>query len=174
MNIGRTHSKKSRFEAIYTTHYVRLYYFALHIIDNDDACKDLLSDVFANLWNHLDEVDDSNIKSYLFSAVHNHAVDLMRREMRQTLYNEEYLREAELYYSEMPDNSDTDRLVAQMFAQLSPPTDQILRMCYLQRMKYAEVAEALQISTSTVKKHVSKALKILRELYKDKKDTRFS
>lgn len=153
---------------------MQLYYFALHIIDNDDACKDLLSDVFANLWNHLDEVADSNVKSYLFTSVHNHAVDIMRRETRQTQYTEEYLREAELYYHEMPDNGDTDRLVAQMFAQLPPPTDQILRMCYLQRMKYAEVAEALQISPNTVKKHISKALKILRELYKDKKDTRFS
>lgn len=174
MNIGRTHSKKSRFEAIYTAHYVQLYYFALHIIDNDDACKDLLSDVFANLWNHLDEVADSNVKSYLFTSVHNHAVDIMRRETRQTQYTEDYLHEAELYYYEMPDNGDTDRLVAQMFAQLTPPTDQILRMCYLQRMKYAEVAESLQISPNTVKKHISKALKILRELYKDKKDTRFS
>lgn len=153
---------------------MQLYYFALHIIDNDDACKDLLSDVFANLWNHLDEVADSNMKSYLFTSVHNHAVDIMRRETRQTQYNEEYLREAELYYHEMPDNGDTDRLVAQMFAQLTPPTDQILRMCYLQRMKYAEVAESLQISPNTVKKHISKALKILRELYKDKKDTRLS
>ena len=153
---------------------MQLYYFALHIIDNDDACKDLLSDVFANLWNHLDEVADSNVKSYLFTSVHNHAVDIMRRETRQTQYTEEYLRETELYYYEMPDNGDTDRLVAQMFAQLTPPTDQILRMCYLQRMKYAEVAEALQISPNTVKKHISKALKILRELYKDKKDTRFS
>lgn len=153
---------------------MQLYYFALHIIDNDDACKDLLSDVFANLWNHLDEVADSNVKSYLFTAVHNHAVDIMRREMRQTQYTEEYLREAELYYHEMPDNGDTDRLVAQMFAQLTPPTDQILRMCYLQRMKYAEVAESLHISPNTVKKHISKALKILRELYKDKKDTRLS
>lgn len=32
-------------------------------------------------------------------------------------------------------------------------------------MKYAEVAEALQISTSTVKKHIIKALKTLRELF---------
>lgn len=153
---------------------MQLYYFALHIIDNDDACKDLLSDVFANLWSHLDEVADSNVKSYLFTSVHNHAVDIMRRETRQTQYNEEYLRETELYYCEMPDNGDTDRLVAQMFAQLTPPTDQILRMCYLQRMKYAEVAESLQISPNTVKKHISKALKILRELYKDKKNTRLS
>lgn len=61
-----------------------------------------------------------------------------------------------------------------MLAQLTPPTDQILDMCYLQHMKYAEVAEALHTSTSTVKKHITKALKTLRELYKDKKHTRFA
>lgn len=37
-------------------------------------------------------------------------------------------------------------------------------------MKYAEVAEALQISTSTVKKHIIKALKTLRELYRGRRE----
>ena len=58
-----------------------------------------------------------------------------------------------------------------MLSQLTPPTDQILEMCYLRRMKYSEAAEALGISPNTVKKHISKALKILRNLYKGVKDT---
>lgn len=37
-------------------------------------------------------------------------------------------------------------------------------------MKYAEVAEALDISPNTVKKHIVKALKTLRELYKGKRE----
>lgn len=57
-----------------------------------------------------------------------------------------------------------------MMSQLSPPTDQILEMCYLKRMRYAEVAEALDISPNTVKKHIVKALKTLRERYKGKRE----
>ena len=73
-----------------------------------------------------------------------------------------------MFYDDYSD--EKDKLVEEMFSHLSPPTDEILRMCYLKRMKYAEVAEQLGISPSTVKKHIMKALRILRELYKDKRE----
>jgi RNA polymerase sigma-70 factor (ECF subfamily) len=60
--------------------------------------------------------------------------------------------------------------VEKMLAQLPPQTRKILELCYLHRKKYAEVAEEMNISPDTVKKHVTKALKMLRELYNVKND----
>lgn len=159
---------KEIFEKIYTENYLRLYYYALHIVNDEETAKDLLNDVFTMLWKNISHLQEDSIKAYLLTSVRNKAVDYLRHNLLQSHYTEEYLHTAEQFYSDYSD--EKDQLVEEMLGQLSPPTDQILEMCYLKRMKYAEVAEALQISTSTVKKHIIKALKILRELYKDKRE----
>lgn len=157
---------KRRFEEIYTGHYTRLYYYALHIVNDESVAKDILNDVFAALWKNIATIRSEQINAYLLTSVRNRSVDHLRHQIMQDQYSAEYLHTAEVFYDEYSD--EKDRIVEEMLAQLSPPTDEILEMCYLKRMKYAEVAEKLDISTSTVKKHIVKALKILRERYKDK------
>jgi RNA polymerase sigma-70 factor (family 1) len=160
---------KNRFEKIYTENYQRLYYYALHIVGESEVSKDILSDVFTALWNNIDNVEAESLNAYLMTSIRNRAVDYLRRNVLQSQYTEEYLKEATTYYTDENEEIEKDQLVNQMLSQLKPPTTTILEMCYLQRMKYAEVAEVLNISPATVKKHISKALKILRELYNSKK-----
>jgi RNA polymerase sigma-70 factor (family 1) len=160
---------KSKFEKIYTENYSRLYYYALHIAGDSEVAKDILSDVFAGLWNNIDKIEIESINAYLMTAVRHRAVDYLRRNILQSQYSDDYIHEATLFYEDGSDELEKDKLVEQMLSQLQPPTKDILEMCYLQRMKYAEVAEVLKISPATVKKHISKALKILRELYNNEK-----
>lgn len=161
-------SYKEQFEQIYTENYSRLYYYALHIVDDEEVCRDLINDVFMGLWKVFERIDGKHLNAYLLTSIRNKAVDHLRHSVQQTRYSEAYLHEVDIFYQQGTGYSeDTDRLVERMFDQLSPPTDEILRLCYLERMKYAEVAERLGISPHTVKKHVMKALKILREHYKD-------
>ena len=159
---------RERFEKIYTENYLRLYYYALHIVNDEEVAKDILNDVFTAFWNNIDKVMGENQNAYLMTSVRNRAVDHLRHTLLENQYSDAYLHEAELYYEDYSD--EKEQLVEKMIGQLSPPTDKILRMCYLKRMKYAEVAEALDISPNTVKKHIVKALKTLRELYKGKNE----
>ena len=46
---------------------------------------------------------------------------------------------------------------------LPPKTKKVLEECYFNQKKYSEVAQMLNISTNTVKKHIMKALSSLRE-----------
>ena len=50
---------------------------------------------------------------------------------------------------------------------LPEPTCTILRLCYWEKKTYREVAEQLGISPDTVKKHISKALRTLRETMRE-------
>lgn len=157
------------FERVYTENYLRLYYYALHIVNDEEAAKDILNDVFVALWKNIETFKENNFNAYLMTSVRNRAVDFLRHHVLQHQYTEEYLYTAEQFYADYSD--EKDKLVEEMMSQLSPPTDQILEMCYLKRMKYAEVAEALDISPNTVKKHIVKALKTLRERYKGKRES---
>lgn len=159
---------KERFEKVYTENYLRLYYYALHIVNEEEVAKDILNDVFTAFWKNIDTVRDENLNAYLMTSVRNRAVDHLRHALLENQYSDAYLHEAGLFYEDY--SEDKDRLVEEMLGHLSPPTDEILKMCYFKRMKYAEVAEALGISPNTVKKHIVKALKTLRELYKGKNE----
>ena len=48
---------KKEFEKVYTEYYTRLYYFALHIVGDEEAAKDLLNDVFTGLWKGFHKLD---------------------------------------------------------------------------------------------------------------------
>lgn len=124
--------------------------------------------MFTALWNSIETIDLEKVHAYLMTAVRNRSVDHLRHLVLENHYSDEYLHTVDMFYDEYSD--EKDRLVGEMLSKLTPPTDQILEMCYLKRMKYAEVAEQLGISPNTVKKHIVKALKILRGLYKDKKE----
>lgn len=162
-------SYREMFERVYTENYLRLYYYALHIVNDEEAAKDILNDVFVALWKNIETFKENNFNAYLMTSLRNRAVDFLRHHVLQHQYTEEYLYTAEQFYADYSD--EKDKLVEEMMSQLSPPTDQILEMCYLKRMKYAEVAEALDISPNTVKKHIVKALKTLRERYKGKRES---
>lgn len=55
---------------------------------------------------------------------------------------------------------------------LGEPTRTIVRLCYFEQNTYRAVAERLGISPDTVKKHISKALRALREALGKKGDER--
>ena len=54
----------------------------------------------------------------------------------------------------------------QIARELKEPTCTILRLCYFEHLTYQQAADRLGISPNTVKKHISKALAILRERMK--------
>lgn len=162
-----------RFEKIYGDNYSRLYYFALSILANEDDCRDIIDDIFLNVWNNIASIDMANVGTYLMSAVRNKAIDRMRRDKLHRQYSEDYIRHATELYTDYSAELEKDQMVEEMLDRLSPPTDEILRLCYLERKKYSEVAEMMNISPNTVKKHISKALKMLREIYNGEKNTPF-
>ena len=56
--------------------------------------------------------------------------------------------------------------------ELTDPTKTILKECYYENKKYQEVADEFGISTNGVKKHIMKALRLIREEFGIKKKSR--
>ena len=168
----RERVNRIKFEKMYGDHYSRLYYFALSLLADEDECRDVIDDIFLNIWKNIENIDIENIGTYLMSAVRNRAIDRMRHNKLQRQYSEDYIREATVFYSDYSVELEKDKLVEQMLNSLKPPKDEILRLCYIERKRYAEVAELMGISPNTVKKHISGALKMLREVFNNKNSTR--
>lgn len=161
---------KKTFDRIFTEHYARLYQYAFHITGNAEASRDIVSDVFAGLWKNMSSVKLDKLNAYLMTSVRNRCVDHLRYTILSSQYTEEYIQSYSELYTDYAEEREKDELVERLLAQLPAQTRRILELCYLHRKKYAEVAEELQISPDTVKKHIVKALKMLKELYNYEKE----
>lgn len=95
-------SYREMFERVYTENYLRLYYYALHIVNDEEAAKDILNDVFVALWKNIETFKENNFNAYLMTSVRNRAVDFLRHHVLQYQYTEEYLHTAEQFMRIIP------------------------------------------------------------------------
>lgn len=162
--------KTHRFERLYKENYARLYYYAYRFLSDEEACKDVVNDVFEKAWQHFDELNPETSSAYLYAQVRNRCIDRLRHLQVEEQYAELYLALSDDVQEICPDERE-ERLarIEQIIANLTDPTKTILKECYYENKKYQEVADEFGISVSGVKKHIMKALRLLREEFGIKK-----
>lgn len=153
------------FDALFREYYEPLYYFALRYVPDEDDCHDIVTAVFEQLWANLSEVRQTTVRAFLYTQVRNRCIDKLRHE-KQVLQYAEYAAVHSARYIEAKEydlQEERERKVAEVLDSIGEPTHSILLACYVDGLKYKDVAEKMQISVSTVKKHIMKALRIIRE-----------
>lgn len=158
------------FEAVFRESYSRYYYLALRIVGDGDVAKDLVSDVFVEVWAHRDRVHTDSLYSYLYRSVCNAAIDYAKCNQMHTSLDEADV--SDLLPADdaswLAHNERMERL-EQTLTDLPPRTREVLSLRYGQHRSYKETAEAMGITTDGVKKHVMKAFKLIREKMNVKK-----
>lgn len=152
------------FDKIYSKYYSQLFYYAYGFVENSETCRDILSDVFGQAWENIERLERATIGSYLYSCVRNKCIDYLRHDQAARQYVE-YLQDVVEDDEGMTPEEYEERLriVKQIISELPPRTRFVLEQCYFNNKKYQEVAEILDVTSSAVKKHIMKALSILRE-----------
>lgn len=153
---------KERFETVYKTYYTRLYYYCFQFVVDEETSKDIVNDVFEKIWSQRNELNPETLSSYLYTLVRNRCLDYLRHWKVEQQY-------VELYHmiAEEVDDSDLyeERMtrIERIIAELGEPTKGIFTRCYFQNKKYDEVAQEYHISSSGVKKHIMKVLRLIRQ-----------
>lgn len=157
------------FDSLFKAYYTPLLMFALQYLNDADEADDVVSAAFEDLWRNFASIEALTAKSYLYVSVKNLCIDTLRRKR----CHKRYVEFVQLMGNQVGgvnfdfDNSYKDKVIERLFSMLKPPTSDILRACYIEEKKYKQVAEEMSISVSTVKKHIIKALKIIREMRKN-------
>ena len=158
------------FERLFETQFERLMAFVCSYVGDEEAAKDIVQDAFLTLWNNRRKLDKSlSVKSYLFAIAQNYALNYLRHR-KVVADNEEPLSHYLLQEDEPVENRE--KLFAALDEKLKElPLQQrtILEKCVIQNKKYKEVADELGISVNTVKTHLARALKYLRDNLDEKK-----
>ena len=160
---------KASFEQLFRDNYVKAYYLALRILHDDEASKDVVADAFELVWRRLQDSDVDKLSSYLLTTVKNVCLDYIRKQNIRNRYVQASVQSVgkQSFNPEEVDlHEEKIQTIMRSLDELTPRTQQIVTMCYVQRKKYREVAEELGISESAVKKHIMQALSYMRQKFK--------
>lgn len=138
---------------------------ALRYVKTFDVAEDLVQDVFVALWEKRENLHvRSDLRSYLFTAVKNHAINLVLRNKSATISLSEL-------FIDLPEEDNLNSFrkeeqalrVFNAIQELPKGCQTIFKLAYEQNFTYQEIADALQISKNTVKTQMGIAYKQLRE-----------
>ncbi|PTN09522.1 RNA polymerase sigma-70 factor (ECF subfamily) [Mangrovibacterium marinum] len=164
---------EKQFESVFREYFVRLCCFADRYTNNAEESKEVVQDVFLKVWNKRDLLPlDDDLKFYLFRSVKNACLNMLQhKRVVDKFQSVLYL----LYAANEKDNMVVQSLEAaelqdEINAAIAGLPSECRRIFLLSResgLKYAEIAEELNISVKTVETQMSRALSCLRSSLKD-------
>ena len=151
-------------------HWGALAGYAAHLLGDSDAASDAVQQAFARLWETRATWKPSGaVRSYLYRLVRNGAIDELRRRSVRSFWAERDELRPPAPPTPLEETTDNEMRGALDRALSSLPRKrrEVLVLAHLQGLSYREIAELLDISVETVKKHISLALADLRRLLAD-------
>lgn len=160
--------KTTDIERLFRQHYERMYRLARTILYDADECRDVVSDVFEHLLREDTVLLPDTEEAYLLRSVRNRCLNIIAHKGVRTRVEKMLVMDEESMISDN-DDEQLDRL-RDIIDHLDPPIRQrILRLRLQQEMTYQEVAQALGVSKVTVYNHLSQAIDIITQTFKQAK-----
>lgn len=152
-------------QIIFKQHSRRLFAITNRILNDADAAKDVVQDVFYNLWKSYGSLSISVIQPYLVRSAVNGALMYLRKQNR---FRHVTIGElTETLGKDDPSNFDyerLDKLVDNTIAGMPPQRKAVFILSRYEQQSYSQIADHLGISEKAVEKHISKALETLRSV----------
>ncbi|OJU52140.1 MAG: RNA polymerase subunit sigma-70 [Bacteroidales bacterium 45-6] len=160
-------------ELLFTKYYRPLVLWADTFLDDIPASEDLVQEFFVTFWENrnYEKMESSNIRAYVYTAIKNQALSLLRKRdpLREAVHVAYLAPES---YSSMFEEYAIDDFTEEMLQaieneieKLPPRMREVLKSVHIQGLSYKETSEKLDISISTVKTLLVKAMKRLRDFF---------
>lgn len=160
---------KVAFDQLFLTYYQFLCNYAYQFLHEKEGAEEVVQDMFFHLWEKRESLDiKSSIKSYVFQAVRNRCLTLLkhlavREEYKKHNKNTIEYQEQQTYDFE----NELATMIEVAVNELPEERQKVFRLNRYEGLKYQEIADHLGISVKTVEGQMSKALKFLRQELKD-------
>jgi RNA polymerase sigma-70 factor (ECF subfamily) len=159
------------FEQLFRQFAAELAAFARAYVDGDDEAEEVVHVVFCWLWEHRVTLPrPQSVRSYLFAAVRNRALNVVRDRRTEAAFRDRAGRSANdgdfPLTSPSPESELAARDIAHALAdalrRMPPRCREVYALARDHGFSYAEIADSLGIAPKTVEIHMSRALAILR------------
>lgn len=170
LKVGR----EDAFSFLFVKYYSNLFSYACRILNDTEDAKECVQLTFCHFWDiRKGLVINDSFKSYLYRAVYNNCITILRHKKFLAKYEVKGL--LDFYFScivqdpqaEMRfTDSETKQVILNSIESLPKKCREIFVKCKIKGQSYADVANDLEISVKTVESQMTIAFKKLREKLK--------
>ncbi|NOY50877.1 MAG: RNA polymerase sigma-70 factor [Chlorobi bacterium] len=168
---GIKNGDKQIFEEVYRDFYIPLCYYCLRYVETLEDSEGIVQNLFVKIWEKHSTLEiNTSLKSYLYRAVQNYALNFLSKKKSHEKYLMLHAREIknsfELHQNTMVED-ELRVLLKHAILKLPEKRRRIFELSRFEGMKYNRIADKLSISVKTVESQMTKALKYLRIVLKD-------
>ena len=162
---------ETAFEALFRLCRGRIYTLAFKWTKSSFAAEEITQDVFISVWTgraHLSDVRDP--RAYFYTILYNKVNRYLRNEANKARVLQLSMWNAKHSSNETEETiyaNEGQKFINKAIGQLPPQKKLIYELNRREGKSYDEIAEALKLSPHTVKSHLVKALKLVRNYMKD-------
>ena len=152
------------FRELYNNYYSLLVRFARGILYDSEEAKDIVQEVFLDLWSNPVEIpEESTLKAFLFSCTRNKSYNRIKK-LRIIDKHQDQVKEALLFsYSMEALPEENLKKLEKILNELPDQMQNVVTLHAFKGLKYNEIAETLGVSVNTVKTHLKRAYQKFRE-----------
>jgi RNA polymerase sigma-70 factor (ECF subfamily) len=159
------------FEMIFKNFYQPLCNYAYSFVQDRDEAEEIVQTTFLSVWEKRDNLTiHTGVKPYLYAMVRNASLNVLKHEKIKQQHATVELAVAERSTESVTRTVMASELEERIFKALNKLPEQcrlVFKLSRFEELKYAEIAQQLNISVKTVENQMGKALKIMREQLKD-------
>lgn len=153
------------FKLLFDTYFDAIKNYLFYRLGDVDIATDITQDVFVRIWEKQMNLDMNNAKYMLYKI----ARDMLVSKYRRLEVENKYSQRMQFEMTEVVETNDFDYKQLKLKyenALIKLPEKQrtVFLMSRMEKLKYAEIAERLDISIKTVEKRMSNALFYLRKV----------
>lgn len=159
---------RSAIDTIFLKYHSLLCRVSLRIVNDTEAAKDVVQEVFIKLWRNRKELSITvSLEAYLKRAVVNTSLNYIESKKKFTSIDQ---LNPHIHHTSEDHQQSADELSSRIDGavnQLPIRTKAVFTLIRYEDLSYKEVSESLNISLKAVEKEMMKALRLLREMLKD-------
>ncbi len=159
---------KDAFAYYYNLYIDDLYHYGTKIMNDEDSVKDAIQEVFVDLYikRNSNHANLDNVKFYLLLALKRNLIKRLKRNRRFaeesniTDFEPEY--SAEVSIIDFEEKEELPRKLAKLIQELPSKQKEAIYLRFNQELEYNEIAQILNVTVETARKHVYRALKAVK------------
>jgi len=172
---------ESAFVTLYRRRQAGIYRFALQMSGSEMIAEDVVQEVFMVLMNEAGNYDPAkgSLSAYLYGVARNHVLRFLSRDRSFISINDSYEEEGEAMHEQLIAQDDpladltrNEMIESVRQAVMALPTHyrEVVVLCDLHEMSYAEAAQVLACAVGTIRSRLHRARSLLIEKLRTTKE----
>ncbi|MEQ8907419.1 RNA polymerase sigma-70 factor [Ekhidna sp.] len=157
---------KNDLKVLYDEYFESIRGFIYYKCGDIDLADDLVQETFIKIWNKRDEIEKETVKSLLYTIANNMLINHFNHQ-KVVREHQKSANPGSSSSSDSPqfqmEEAEFEAKLNNAIAKLPEDCREVFLMNRIDKLKYAEIAERLNLSVKAIEKRMSKTIGLLKE-----------